>query len=180
MNPQTLAQRLGITAPASVLLWKLRRLRQEHPVADAGDLESWLVELAHSRGFQAIQRRSVALYFAISSDTLSNEELVIALLHPALRDEPQLMRPAAQIVSRGAIDIRKLTAVAEQESATRILANLAKQALKAAPSHSGWNAISTHLESAGPLRENLIHWSRLAEPVMNPRGPHNGEWRLVA
>ena len=180
MNSQTLAQRLGITAPASVLLWKLRRLRREHPVADAGDLESWLVELAHSRGFHAIQRRPMALAPAVSLEALSNEELVVALLHPALRDEPQLMRPAAQIISRGEVDTAKVTALAQQESASRILANLAMQALKAAPSHLGWNAISTHLQNVAPWRDKVIHWTRLAEPVMKPRGPHNGEWRLVA
>lgn len=180
MNPQTLAQRLGTTAPASVLLWKLRRLRRAHPVPDAGDLESWLVELSHSRGFHAIQRRPVALPFSISMEDLSNEELVIAQLHPALRDEPQLMRPAAQIISRGAINPSKLLALAERECSSRILANLAAQALKAAPDHSGWQAIADQLRHALPLRENVIHWTRLAEPVMKPRGPHNGEWRLVA
>lgn len=180
MNPQTLAQRLGITAPCSVLLWKLRRLRREFPVADAGDLESWLVELAHSRGFHAIQRRTEALSFPITLEQLCNEELAVALLHPSLRDEPQLMRPAAQIISRGVVDAAKLTAIAEQASASRILANLAMQAMKAAPAHAVWNSVSVALENAAPLRENVIHWTRLAEPVMKPRGPHNGEWRLIA
>jgi hypothetical protein len=180
MTPQTLAQRLGITAPCSVLLWKLRRMRREFPVADAGDLESWLVELAHSRGFHAIQRRPEPIVIPIPLDQLTNEELAVALLHPALRDEPQLMRPAAQIISRGVVDPVKLTAVASQESASRILANLAEQALKAAPGHPVWNDIALQLGNAAPLRENVIHWTRLAEPVMKPRGPHNGEWRLVA
>lgn len=180
MYHQTLAQRLGITAPASVLLWKLRRLRQAHPVADAGDLESWLVELAHSRGFHAIQRRPVPLPLSISLDMLSNEELIVALLHPALRDEPQLMRPAAQIISRGEVNTAKVITVANRESVSRILANLATQALKASPSHPEWNAISDCLKTTAPLRENVIHWTRLAEPVMKVRGPHNGEWRLVA
>jgi len=175
-----MAQRLGITAPASGLLWKLRRLRREHPVEEAQDLESWLVELAHSRGFHVLQRRPIAWPETISVGNLSNEELAIAFIHPALRDEPQLLRPAAQMISRGAIDLPKLLLLSKRECASRILANLAIQALKAAPSHPGWIAISKELQPAAPLRENVIHWTRLAEPVMKPRGPHNGEWRLVA
>jgi len=180
MKPQTLAQRPSITAPSSVLLWKVRRLLRDHPATDARDVASWLVELAHSRGFHAIQSRPAALPLAGSQESLSNAELAIALLHPALRDEPQLMRPAAPIISRGGISVALLITLADQESATRILANLAAQALKAAPSQEGWNAIATHLNTAAPLSENVIHWTRLAGPVMKPRGPHNGEWRLVA
>jgi hypothetical protein len=84
------------------------------------------------------------------------------------------------MISRGAIDLPKLLLLSKRECASRILANLAIQALKAAPSHPGWIAISKELQPAAPLRENVIHWTRLAEPVMKPRGPHNGEWRLVA
>lgn len=180
MNFSTLAQRLGITAPASVLLRKLRRLQGEFPAGDTKGLETWLVELANARGFSAIQRRPMPLPAWIDETLVSNEELAVALMHPALADEPQVLRLAAQMISRGRLNPVALLRLAEMECGSRILLSLAQQALKASPSHKGWLQIADHLRNQVPLPENVIHWTRLAEPVMKPRGPHNGEWRLVA
>jgi hypothetical protein len=180
VNSPTLANRLGIAAPASVLLWKARRLRRDFPVESAPGLEAWLVELANSRGFCAIQRRQVPLPSDLDEKRFSNAELAVALMHLGLVDEPQVLRLAAQIVSREAVGVEELLILARRESASRVLRNLALQALKAAASHPGWLRIAGELSSETPLRENVIHWTRLAEPVMKPRGLHSGEWRLVA
>ncbi|MES2705413.1 MAG: hypothetical protein V4726_02310 [Verrucomicrobiota bacterium] len=180
MNFSTLAHRLGIAAPASALLWKARRLLGEFPVENAPDLEAWLVELANSRGFSAIQRRAVTLPSELVEGRFSNTELAVALMHPSLADEPQLLRLSAQIISRGVVDADGIVRLAKRESASRVVLALARQALKAAPAHAGWLSIADQLACETPLRENVIHWTRLAEPVMKPRGPHSGEWRLVA
>ena len=170
----TIAQRLGITAPVTPLLMKVRRLARGMAVVP------WLVETANVRGFNAVQRSGEGSGAGANLETLSNEELAMAFLLPGLEDEPQSLRLGAQIISRGAAETSALLSIAAREGALRILAGLAAQALKAAPTHAAWNTIAAATAGERPLRGNLIHWTRLAEPVMQFRGPHTGEWRLVA
>jgi len=176
----TLAKRLGITAPESPLKWKLRRLESRFPSHGAGTHEAWLVDVANSRGATIVRRQELPLQFAVPEIELSNEELVVGVLLPCQADEPQMLRLSAQLISRGEIDAQKLLTLAHREGALRVLANLATLALRVAPQHPVWRAIARGASGARPLRENVLHWTRLAEPVIPKANVHQGEWRLVA
>jgi hypothetical protein len=177
---QTLAQRLGITAPESPLRWKLIRLTERFPSPSAVNVESWLVDVANSRGARVMRRQELPGDFTVPESELSNEELVVALMLPCLADEPPMLRLAAQLISRGLVDGTQLLVVARREGVLRVLANLAAQALRVAPDHQLWRHIGDATAQERPLPENVIHWTRLAEPVMPHRGVHDGKWRLVA
>jgi hypothetical protein len=150
---------------------KLRRMA-------GGTIAASLVNEANRRGYTAVLGCSAVQ--ASLLENLSLEELAISFLLPGMADEPQTLRLAAQIISRGAINVTTLLQLSEREGALRTLAALCTQALSISPEHEVWGAIAARCASQKPLRENLIHWTRLAEPVMRPRGPHSGEWRLVA
>jgi len=179
-SANSLAQRLGITANESPLRWKLVRLKQRFPSPGAASVEAWLVDVANSRGARVVRRQELPDEFTIAESELSNEELVVGLLLPCLADEPATLRLAAQIISRGLVDDARLLTVARREGALRVLANLAAQALRVAPDHPLWRRIAEATAHERPLPENVIHWTRLAEPVMPARGVHDGQWRLVA
>lgn len=179
-SANSLAQRLGITANESPLRWKLVRLKQRFPSAGAESVEAWLVDVANSRGARVMRRQELSADFALPESELSNEELAVGLLLPCLADEPPMLRLAAQIISRGLADAAKLLQVARREGALRVLANLAAQALRVAPDHPLWRHIGDATAQERPLPESVIHWTRLAEPVMPHRGAHDGKWRLVA
>jgi len=176
----SLAQRLGITANESPLRWKLVRLKQRFPSPGAESVEAWLVDVANSRGARIVRRQELPGNFAVPKSELSNEELAVGLLLPCLADEPPMLRLAAQIISRGLADVARLLPVARREGALRVLANLAAQASRVAPEHPLWRQIVEATAQERPLPENVIHWTRLAEPVMPARGVHDGKWRLVA
>jgi hypothetical protein len=127
-----------------------------------------------------MRRQELPGDFAVPESELSNEELVVALMLPCLADEPPMLRLAAQITSRRLVDGTQLLLVARREGALRVLANLAAQALRVAPDHQLWRHIAAATTQERPLPENVIHWTRLAEPVMPARGVHDGKWRLVA
>ena len=180
MSTETLAKRVGTSAAESPLFWKLQRLFRQLPSAGAETLEAWLVDVANSRGALVVRRQKLPPGFAVPQSSLSDEELVIGLVLPRLADEPQILRLAAQLVSRGALDTRRLLTSARREGAVRILRDLAKQALRIAPDHSAWQGIAEATSDVPVLQEHVIHWTRLAEPVMPKAGVHRGEWRLVA
>jgi len=176
----TLGKRLGISTPESPLKWKLRRLQHKHPSTGAESLEEWLVDVANSRGAKVVRRRELPTSFAVPEEELSNEEIAVGLLLPCLADEPQMLRLSAQFISRGNLDMKTVLPVAIREGAIRVLINLAEQASRVAPENKSWRSISSLARSHRPLKENVIHWTRLAEPVMPHHGVHTGEWRLVA
>lgn len=70
--------------------------------------------------------------------------------------------------------------VARRERAERVLAELARQALKVEPEHAAWKSLSKALADARPLRDVIIHWTRLAEPIMAFGKPNDQGWRLVS
>ena len=117
-NP-TLAQRLGISAAESPLRWKLCRLQRQLPSSGANTLEAWLVDVANSRGALVIRRQELHPDFKVPEEALSNEELAIGLILPCLADEPQILRLAAQLISRGSLDVAQLLFIARRESALR-------------------------------------------------------------
>ena len=128
--------------------------------------------------FRRDARSAIASY--LRSYVLSNEELAVACCQLNAADYPQLLRPAAQLISRGQLDFERLILVAKRERAERILAELARQALKVESGHSAWQQIAAACSHERPLPDVLIHWARLDEPVMAFGKPGAQSWRLIA
>lgn len=178
----TLAQRLGINCHVSPLRFKIKRLAEKYPSRNnSAGLEEWLVDVANARGARAITPFTPAHDFVPPhEDMLSNEELVAAICQPQGLDNPQILRLAAQIISAQTVNFGKLKLVAERERVGRVLAELARQALRVDSEHATWSAIMNHFGNEPPFREPLLHWTRLAEPVMGTGGVNAARWRLVA
>lgn len=179
---QPLARRLGVTVHVSPLRMRLRRLMAEHPSAGAACVEDWLLDVAQTRGVRSVTRgiHPPTGFRPPSLSEISNEELVVAIAQPQNLDRPQILRAAAELVSRGVVDPSVLEATARRERADRVLAELARQALHVEPAHSVWLALAGALGNARPLRSPLLHWTRIAFPVPDERGVCRGAWRLVA
>lgn len=179
---QSLAQRLGKTVHVSSLRMKLERLREEFPSASAEHLEDWLVDVANDRGARIVFRegRPAAERIDIPKNRLSNEELVVGICQLQCLDRPQALRLAAQIISRQEIDPGRLCLIAERERAGTVLAELARQALRVDPAHTAWKAIADRFSHERPPRDKLLHWTRLAEPVMKDGRCDADGWKLVA
>jgi len=179
---EILARRLGKTVHVSPLRFKLQRLAVQFPAEQAEYLEDWLIDLANARGARIV-RRSIDRkneYIAPAEQFVSNEELVVGICQLQCLDRPQMLRLAAQLISRNAVQLSRLKLLAEQERIGPILAELAKQALRVEPTHPLWRKIQETFHDEQPLKEPLLHWTRLAEPVME-HGRCNAErWRLVA
>jgi hypothetical protein len=180
--PQTFAARLGITANASVLRRRILRLMKEFPADEDAGVEAWLMELANLRGARSVQRRldRMPAWIPPSVTALSDEELTAALLLPETADHPQLIRLAAQFISRGALELPGLIQLARRERLERILAELARGALQAEPEHAAWRTLFNAFHGERPFRVPVIHWTRLAEPVMLPGEPNAHGWRLAS
>lgn len=179
---QPLARRLGLAVHVSPLRMRLRRLMSEYPSPDPGCLEDWLLDVANARGVRSVTRTvSLDVRFRPPEPHLfSNEELVAAICQPHNLDRPQILRAAAELVSRGAVDTAQLIGAVRRERADRVLAELARQALHVEPTHPVWSAVLAALASSPPLRSPLLHWTRLAFPVPDARGVCGLAWRLVA
>jgi hypothetical protein len=176
-----LAQRLGTTVHVSPLRFRLERLRAAWPSATAACLEDWLVDVANARGVRVVERPGAPADFtAPPADTLSAEDLVVAICQLQCLDRPQMVRLAAQLISRAAVDVPRLALVARRERVERVLAALADAALRVAPTHPTWRALAALFRDAAPLRDVILHWTRLAEPIMIPGRPNAAGWRLVA
>lgn len=176
-----LAQRLGISRHISPLRFKLKRLAGKNDSPKAVCLEDWLVNIANARGACVVMPFAAACDFIPpTEEDLLNEELVAAICQPENLDRPQMLRLAAQLITGHAVNVKKLCLIARRERVERVLAELARQALRVEPAHTEWNAILTMFGSELPFREPLLHWTRLAEPVMGPRGYNAVGWRLVA
>jgi hypothetical protein len=184
MNKEgTLASRLGVTTHVSPLRIKLRRVMETYPVADASTLEDWLLDLANARGVTVVSRSLDKLGPPGTPfpgpDEVSNAELAVAICQAQSLDRPQWLRAAAQLIARGDIPLPELLLMARRERVERILAELARQSLKVDPDHAAWKAIDAAFGDLPPLRDSLVHWTRLAEPVMAPGKPNAARWELV-
>jgi len=178
----TLAERLGLTIHESVLRRKLLSLQARFPSATAACIEDWLIDVANARGANVVVRPDAELdrFAAPGTDTLANEELVGGICQLQCLDRPQMLRLAAQLISRGVVQVGALALIARRERIGGVLAALAAAALRVDPQHPVWRSLREQLAHERPLRDVLLHWTRLAEPVM-PRGaPNRGVWRLAA
>lgn len=177
--PPTLAKRLGRTAHVSVLRMKLRKLWQQAP-GNTRCLEEWLVDVANARGARIVTRDNASDDFAApNTDELINEELVVGLLLLQNIDCPQILRLAAQLISRQAVEFSILTRLAIQERVGFVLAELAKQALRVDPEHSLWQQLRQCF-SDGSQSCSILHYTRLAQPVMKAGRVNAERWVLVS
>ena len=181
-NTSTLAQRLGKTAHISPLRFKLQRLAQQFPVAHVINLEDWLIELANARGARIIIR-DVESEFEPDlpgKELVSNEELVVGICQLQCLDRPQILRLAAQLISRGEVRLQRIIHIAKMERVEPILAELAKQALRVEPDHPTWQKVAEAFREQKPLQQPLLHWTRLAQPVMKHGRCNAQSWKLVS
>lgn len=174
---RTLAMRLGCTIHLSPLRIKLERLWRAS--GSDGVLEDWLVDIANARGARIVTGANGLKIQAPEESILSNQELVVGILLPQNRDRPQMLRLAAQLISRGRLDFDELRCLALQERCERILAELARQALRIAPEHLFWKKIGDAFGKRKRLRSPLLHYTRLAEPVPFGGRVNAERWSLV-
>ena len=177
---RTLADRLGKTAHVSVLRHKIRRLYSEYPSPTATCLEHWLIDVANHRDARIVQRPGPPSRFRPpDARVFSNTELVVALCQLQCLDQPQILRLAAQLISRGAFEPSELKRLAEMERTVPILAELSRLALRVEPGNPRWCAVASMFGAAAPLREPLIHWSRLAQAIPKDGRVNATAWKLV-
>ena len=160
----------------------LQRVAAQFPAEHAECLEDWLVDLANARGARIVNRSidRQHQYIPPTEQLVTNEELVVGICQLQCLDRPQMLRLAAQLISRNAVQLSRLKLLAEQERIGPILAELAKQALRVEPTHPLWRKIQETFHDEQPLKEPLLHWTRLAEPVMQNGRCNAKHWRLVA
>ncbi len=142
--------------------------------------EDWLAGVAHHRGLRVVSPPEEILRAVRDpgTDIFPDEELVAALCLLQTRDRPQILRLAAQRISRGGLDLKQLRRLARRERIESILRELCALALRVEPEHPEWKRLQSLLPDTPPLRSPLVHWSRLAEPVMRyPRLGATG-WKL--
>jgi hypothetical protein len=175
----TLAKRLGRTCHVSPLRMKLIRLWKRNR-GSTKVLEDWLVDLANARGARIVTRGAGNLVSIPDSKDLTNEELVIGLLLPQNRDRPQMLRLAAQLISQQAVDSRELVWLAVRERIGFVLAELAKQACKVEPSHQLWCRLRARFATERSPSSPLMHYTRLAQPVMRNGRVNAEKWVLVS
>jgi hypothetical protein len=177
----TLGQRIGKTVHVSPLRFKVRRLMQAYPSSTATCVEHWLIDTANHRGARIVRRPDPPRRFDPPDAAIfPNAELIVSLCQLQCLDQPQILRLAAQIISRQDFDATSLRRVAVRERVEPILAELGRMALHVDPDHPAWRRIVATFQTARATREPLLHWSRLAQPVMR-NGRCNAEsWRLVA
>jgi len=178
----TLGERLGVTVHISPLRYRLESLARAFPLGKNEVLEDWLVRVANARGARIVTAATPSPHGRNipSVRELPDEELAVALVQLQCLDRPQMLRLAAQIVSRGNIDLPRLILAARRERVERIFAELARQALRVSPSHPLWESLQAAFGNAPSLREPLLHWTRIAQPVMKSGRCNAERWELVA
>ncbi len=177
----TLGKRLGLTAHISILDRKIRHLFSRYPSNTAEVVEDWLLDVANARGAKVVQRDNPPgeKFISPSKSEFPDEELIAAICMIQRLDRPQLLRLAAQFITRGDIDVQSLVRLAKRERVGIILGEMAKQALKVDCNHPVWKKISEEFPSKKKITSPVIHWQRLAWPVMTSKGYNAEKWRLV-
>lgn len=173
---------MGKTVHLSPLWFNIRKMVGVYPCAGAESVEEWLIEVANARGARIVQRPSgpVSGFRSPPIQRLSNEELTAALCLYQNRDIPHILRLAAQLITAGKVDIRSFRLIAERERIERVVAELAELALKVEPANPIWQAFRDCFHNEKTHREPLLHWSRLAQPVMKDGRVNASKWVLAA
>lgn len=181
-NANCLGSRLGLTVHVSPLRIKLETLMGRYPSSTATCLEDWLLDVANRRGARIVVREppAPASFVPPAEDILPQEDLVVAICQLQGLDRPQLLRLAAQFISRDKLNLNALIMVAKRERVGSVLNAMAREALKVSPAHPGWAILAKTFAAAPIPRDTVIHWTRLAQPVMAQGRANASEWRLVA
>jgi hypothetical protein len=175
----TLAGRLGVNVHVSSLDFKLERLMSRYPSPGAVFVEDWLVDVANARGATVVRRiPELGRFRGPDRAEFPDEELIVALCRLQGLDRPQILRLAGQLISRGEVDVITLLAKARQERVEMVLHEMARQALMVEPDHKVWSELRDKLPGTH-ARDPVIHWSRLAWPIMSARGCNADKWVLV-
>jgi len=181
-HTNTLAYRLGVSTHESPLRFKLLRLAERHPAQDSACIEDWLIDVANSRGACVVFRPGgpPRSFKGVPENELSNEELVVAICQPQCLDRPQMLRLAAQLISRRMINPDTLKQVAIRERAVIVLAELARLAIHIEPEHEVWKTLKKSFENMARPKDTILHWTRLAEPAIRNGICDPRSWKLVA
>jgi hypothetical protein len=149
----TFAHRLGFTPHRSLLLQRARRLG----LGTFAALEA----LAWQRGCRYYPRRDAGAIFR--EPDFSNEDLTIALMHPALPWDPQRLRLAAAMLAARGNDPRRLARLAILEQAVVPLRYIASAGQVAEPANPFWQALTAALPPSAPPPPGVMpHPSRFA------------------
>jgi len=143
-------------------------------------VEDWMVDVANSRGATVVRRTENVSVLLPSREEFSDEELITAISLPQCMDRPQMLRLAAQLISRGEVSVETLCHLGRRERVGTVLAALALGALRVDPSHRLWAEIRRCFDNGVQPRDAVLHWTRLAEPIPGPNGLCGSDWRLVA
>jgi hypothetical protein len=153
-SPRTLAQQLGETAAHTPLWLRARRL---------GLLpRDQLLALAVQRGARHYAGLAAPAVAQSASAAFSDEELVVLLLHGRNAFEPFLIRAAAELIRRLALDPARLAFAARRERCQRALAYLAEAGGRHdTPGAYPWGVLRAALGPQRPVPPGLMpHWSR--------------------
>jgi hypothetical protein len=142
----TLAEKLGTTTHLSPLLQKARRLG-----LDASGLE----RLAIQRGCDYYHQGERLPPASISQDQLSNEELAIALLNPALRYDPQTIRLGAAMLGAAGNDCAEIARLARMERCESVVRYVAMAGRKFEPRNTYWEMLLALLPT-GPAPKSSV------------------------
>ncbi len=153
------------------------------PIRDSVSNNSTLLEKARALGLRLpadLQRLAVARgcnYYVVedgplpsASLPLSNSELAVALLSPALPPEPQDIRIAAAVLSSPDVDVATLVNLAENEGCAGLVRYIAECGLKYEPNIVFWPDLLTQLGDAKIPSEPLPHPTRFIEMTGMVRG----------
>jgi hypothetical protein len=150
-----LARRLGETAALSPLWQRARLLGLGRP----RDLLAVAVDRGarHYGGGAPAPEASLA-----ASRVLTDDELIVLLLHGRNPFEPLLIRAAAELLRRRPLDPHLLAKAARRERCERVLAYIAAAGVEHDPSGSEfWRALQTALGRQRAIPSGILpHWSR--------------------
>jgi len=161
---------------------RIESLMKRYPSSTADCLEDWLLDVANVRGARIVIREpsAPADFTAPSEKVLTQEELVVAICMLQGRDRPQLLRLAAQFISRNGLNLAVLARIAIRERVGPVLNAMALEAMKVDPEHLSWSFLASTFANTSHPHDAVIHWSRLAQPVMANGRVNAALWRLVA
>jgi hypothetical protein len=149
MEAPTLAEKLGTTTHLSPVLHRARRLG-----LDASGLE----RLAIQRGcdYYAYEGLEPLGESNISRQQLSNEQLAIALLNPALRYNSQTLRLGAAMLGAEGNDPSEIARLAKMERCEAIIRYIAVAGRKFEPENTFWRTLVALLPATNPPKSSVV------------------------
>jgi hypothetical protein len=178
----TLGARLGLTVHVSAFRMRIVSLMNRYPSSSAVCLDDWLLDVANLRGARIVVREppAPADFTPPPPKVFTQEELVVAICMLQGLDRPQLLRLAVQLISRNELNMKAVIQLATRERIGPVLNAMAKEALKVVPDHPAWSSLAVAFAGAAHPHDVVMHWTRLAQPVMKNGRVNAASWRLVA